>query len=183
VHELVPVTEEQRRAVEITRALIWWFYADLGSPHRTGSWPVLVIGPPRRFTGGEQGLPHCRGRPAGRLAPRCAGLRLDEDRGPRRRHGHGRVRRHGHRLQDPAGRHDTPELRGRCPEERALAQKARDELIRLAAPGVTFVTDFATDRYGRVLGTTYLREGCEAGAVLIAKRLAHPDDGRGPRKG
>ena len=29
VHELVPATAEQRRAVEVTRALIWWFYADL----------------------------------------------------------------------------------------------------------------------------------------------------------
>lgn len=29
VHKLVPATEEQRRAVELTRALIWWFYADL----------------------------------------------------------------------------------------------------------------------------------------------------------
>jgi hypothetical protein len=29
VHELVPATAEQRRAVEVTRALIWWSYADL----------------------------------------------------------------------------------------------------------------------------------------------------------
>jgi hypothetical protein len=29
VHKLVPATAEQRRAVEVTRALIWWFYADL----------------------------------------------------------------------------------------------------------------------------------------------------------
>ncbi len=29
VHKLVPATPEQRRAVEVTRALIWWFYADL----------------------------------------------------------------------------------------------------------------------------------------------------------
>jgi hypothetical protein len=29
VHKLVPATEEQRRAVELTRTLIWWFYADL----------------------------------------------------------------------------------------------------------------------------------------------------------
>jgi transposase IS66 family protein len=28
-HKLVPTTAEQRRAVELTRALIWWFYADL----------------------------------------------------------------------------------------------------------------------------------------------------------
>jgi hypothetical protein len=29
VHKLVPSTDEQRRAVELTRTLIWWFYADL----------------------------------------------------------------------------------------------------------------------------------------------------------
>jgi len=29
VHKLVPATSEQRRAVEVTRALIWWLYADL----------------------------------------------------------------------------------------------------------------------------------------------------------
>ncbi len=29
VHKLVPATAEQRRAVEVTRELIWWFYADL----------------------------------------------------------------------------------------------------------------------------------------------------------
>ena len=29
VHKLLPATPEQRRAVEVTRALIWWFYADL----------------------------------------------------------------------------------------------------------------------------------------------------------
>jgi Transposase IS66 family len=29
VHKLVPATPEQRRAVEVTRELIWWLYADL----------------------------------------------------------------------------------------------------------------------------------------------------------
>ncbi len=29
VHKLLPTTDEQRRAVELTRTLIWWFYADL----------------------------------------------------------------------------------------------------------------------------------------------------------
>jgi hypothetical protein len=29
VHALVPATAEQRRAVEVTRSLIWWLYADL----------------------------------------------------------------------------------------------------------------------------------------------------------
>jgi hypothetical protein len=29
VHKLVPATADQRRAVDVTRELIWWFYADL----------------------------------------------------------------------------------------------------------------------------------------------------------
>ena len=29
VHKLVPATAEQRRAVEVTRGLIWWYYGDL----------------------------------------------------------------------------------------------------------------------------------------------------------
>jgi hypothetical protein len=29
VHKLVPANDPQRRAVEVTRSLIWWFYADL----------------------------------------------------------------------------------------------------------------------------------------------------------
>jgi hypothetical protein len=29
VHKLLPVTEAQRRAVEVVRALIWWLYRDL----------------------------------------------------------------------------------------------------------------------------------------------------------
>jgi transposase IS66 family protein len=29
VHKLLPTTDAQRRAVEVTRSLIWWFYADL----------------------------------------------------------------------------------------------------------------------------------------------------------
>jgi hypothetical protein len=29
VHKLVPANDQQRRAVEVTRSLIWWFYADL----------------------------------------------------------------------------------------------------------------------------------------------------------
>ncbi|GAC1663574.1 MAG: transposase [Steroidobacteraceae bacterium] len=37
VHKLVPATPEQRRAVEVTRALIWWFYADLKAYKRDPS--------------------------------------------------------------------------------------------------------------------------------------------------
>jgi Transposase IS66 family len=34
VHELIPFNERQRRAVELVRQLIWWFYADLKAYQR-----------------------------------------------------------------------------------------------------------------------------------------------------
>lgn len=34
VHKLVPITQQQRRAVDLLRQLIWWFYADLKSYKR-----------------------------------------------------------------------------------------------------------------------------------------------------
>jgi hypothetical protein len=37
VHKLLPTTEAQRRAVELTRTLIWWLYADLKAWQRDSS--------------------------------------------------------------------------------------------------------------------------------------------------
>ena len=58
VHKLVPTTAEQRRAIELTRTLIWWFYADLKAWKRDPC--------PRRAAG-----PCCANRLAG---TRRAGL-------------------------------------------------------------------------------------------------------------
>ena len=48
VHKLVPTTDEQRRAVEVTRALIWWFYADLKAWQRDPC-PRRAAAPRARF--------------------------------------------------------------------------------------------------------------------------------------
>jgi len=34
VHKLVPANEEQRKAIQLVRSLIWWFYADLKATKR-----------------------------------------------------------------------------------------------------------------------------------------------------
>ena len=34
VHKLVPANEEQRKATQLVRSLIWWFYADLKATKR-----------------------------------------------------------------------------------------------------------------------------------------------------
>lgn len=76
---------------------------------------------------------------------------------------------------------DTPELRGRCPEERAKAQEARDTFARLASPCAKVTTDFRTDAYGRVLARVFTRDGREIGPILIGMGLARAYDGTGPR--
>ena len=44
IHKLVPTTDEQRRAIELKRTLIWWLYADL-LRRATGGEPLEVIVP------------------------------------------------------------------------------------------------------------------------------------------
>lgn len=76
---------------------------------------------------------------------------------------------------------DTPELNGRCPEERALAQEARSRLIELTRHGVTVQSELEIDRYGRILSRLFDRAGRDIAEVLISEGLAHRYDGKGPR--
>ncbi|MEA1938382.1 MAG: thermonuclease family protein [Pseudomonadota bacterium] len=72
---------------------------------------------------------------------------------------------------------DTPELRGRCPEEIERAVLARDRLTELVAGGMTLL-DVQNGKYaGRVLGTVRLPDGRDAGKVLISEGLARAYDG------
>lgn len=49
---------------------------------------------------------------------------------------------------------DAPELRGKCPAEKAAAQAARERLAALVADGRVELSDIAGDKYfGRVLAT------------------------------
>lgn len=76
---------------------------------------------------------------------------------------------------------DTPELRGRCPGERALAQAARDHLSALIADGPVSLTDV---QYGTYAGRVVARVsagGRDAGTALLSAGLAVDYAGRGPR--
>ncbi len=77
---------------------------------------------------------------------------------------------------------DTPEMNGKCPEERAKAQEARSELVRLSQPCVLILTDMEADRFGRILVWVFTRDGREIVPMMIAKGLGNPYDGTGPRK-
>lgn len=74
---------------------------------------------------------------------------------------------------------DTPELRGQCPAEKILAEKARDMLKNLVAAGEVTLRDVAFDKYGgRVLARVMDGEGRALADRLIAAGLARPYDGK-----
>ena len=74
---------------------------------------------------------------------------------------------------------DTPETGGaRCPEERALGDRATDRLGELLSAGSFELTYGARDRdkHGRELRTV-MRNGRSLGNTLIAEGLARPWEG------
>ena len=74
---------------------------------------------------------------------------------------------------------DTPEFRGRCPEERALAARAtrRMETLLHAGPFELHTVDRDEDRYGRKLRVV-TRDGRSLGDILVAEGLARTWTGR-----
>ncbi len=77
---------------------------------------------------------------------------------------------------------DTPELRGRCERERALAEAARDTLIAGIADRPVVLSDI---RYGTYAGRVVARVSAEGlvdfGQTLLSAGLARAYSGRGPR--
>ena len=68
---------------------------------------------------------------------------------------------------------DAPELNGACALERALAARARDRLAELASDEEAVLADIRPDKYfGRVAGRLILRDGRDAGQILLAEALA-----------
>ena len=73
---------------------------------------------------------------------------------------------------------DTPELRGGCTRERALAVEARDFVVDAIDAGVVMLRDIRYDKYGgRVLARVENGGGRDLAALLIAAGLGRPYDG------
>jgi len=69
---------------------------------------------------------------------------------------------------------DAPEIGDdrKCGRERVVGLRARDRLVDLTAAGFTIERTGKLDRYGRTLAFIRLKDGREAGAVLVAEGLA-----------
>jgi endonuclease YncB( thermonuclease family) len=76
---------------------------------------------------------------------------------------------------------DTPEMRGDCPEEKALAAAARDRLAELAGPSIR-ITNIEDDKYGgRVVADATATDGSDLAVAMIASNLARTYNGEGAR--
>jgi micrococcal nuclease len=75
---------------------------------------------------------------------------------------------------------DTPEKRGRCPEERAGAAAAESLVRGLVLGRAVELRDVRYDKYGgRVLARVVTLEGTDLGETLIRHRLARTYNGEG----
>lgn len=75
---------------------------------------------------------------------------------------------------------DTPELRGGCYREKAMAAAARAELAGLAGNRPLRLTNIENDKYaGRVLADIETADGIDVGAHMLATGLARVYDGGG----
>jgi endonuclease YncB( thermonuclease family) len=74
---------------------------------------------------------------------------------------------------------DTPELRGKCEEERRLAGIARDSLNRWLASGRVLLRDVTYDKYGgRAVASVETDSGEDIASRLLAANLARRYGGR-----
>jgi endonuclease YncB( thermonuclease family) len=72
---------------------------------------------------------------------------------------------------------DTPEIRGKCPEEKELAIKAREFLKEMTLNKFTILeaipyTGAPTGKFGRVIGTLYTPFNKNINQMLVDKGLA-----------
>lgn len=78
---------------------------------------------------------------------------------------------------------DTPETRGKCAAEKALAAEASARLAALLGASVTLSeVTHGEDPWGRTLARVATREGVDPAAALIALGLARAWDGKGARR-
>jgi endonuclease YncB( thermonuclease family) len=69
---------------------------------------------------------------------------------------------------------DAPEMHGACPTETRLARQSRDRLKALMDEGYRIHRSGRQDRAGRDLVRIRLRDGRDAGDVLMSEGLAQP---------
>lgn len=78
---------------------------------------------------------------------------------------------------------DTPEIRGQCPEEEALAIQARDFVREIVTDQLVLLADVQDDKYGgRVAAVVLLEDGRDIVTLIIEAGLGRPYDG-GTREG
>ncbi len=74
---------------------------------------------------------------------------------------------------------DTPEMKGKCEKERALAIEARNEVQRLLQDGSIVLRTIKLEKYaGRVLANATTSGGVSIADHLIGKGLARPYAGK-----
>ncbi len=77
---------------------------------------------------------------------------------------------------------DTPELRGDCPREKAMAEAARATLADLADARPVVLTAIENDKYaGRVIADVATADGIDLGTYMLAAGLGRAYDGGGRR--
>lgn len=76
---------------------------------------------------------------------------------------------------------DTPEMRGKCQEERALARQAKSRLAELVKVGPVELREIAQDKYAGRVDARVTAGGVDVAAALIADGLARPY--RGGKRG
>lgn len=73
---------------------------------------------------------------------------------------------------------DAPELRGRCAEEVAQAERAKARLAALLAGGRLELVDVRYGKYaGRVVARVLTADGRDVAAILLVEKLVRPYDG------
>jgi endonuclease YncB( thermonuclease family) len=76
---------------------------------------------------------------------------------------------------------DTPELRGGCVRERALAERARRLVVEIVAGREVVLREVRLGKYaGRVVARVATDDGRDLGSILLSAGLARTYDG-GPR--
>ena len=72
---------------------------------------------------------------------------------------------------------DTPEIRGECASEKAMAAQARERLAHLAGASIS-IAHIADDKYaGRVIADAATADGTDLKEAMLATGLARPYDG------